>query len=190
VLRFRRFVQQTDWSQLQSEISIEIDADIYDYLKERSTFEDSVSSVLRRELGLSESEQERVVTDAVKRPSPERRRRPRTRAAAGTGQRRRRAAAGTLLPESEYHRPILEAITEAGGRAPKQVVIDGVGKRLSERLTEVDREELDSGGIRWQSRIQFARLRLVDRGLIEKNAPRGTWAITEEGSKALEEGRV
>lgn len=175
---------------MQSEISIQIDADIYDYLKERSTFEDSVSSVLRRELGLSEPEQDRGSGEAAKRSNPQRRRRPRARAAASSGQRRHRAAAGTLLPESEYHRPILEAITEAGGRAAKQVVIDEVGKRLSERLTEVDREELDSGGIRWQSRIQFARLRLVDRGLIEKNAPRGTWAITEEGSRALEEGRV
>ena len=87
-------------------------------------------------------------------------------------------------------RPILEVIAQAGGQAPKQVVMEEVGERLGDRLTEADREELDSGGIRWQSRIQFARLRLVDRGLIAKTASRGVWALTSEGAKALEEGTV
>ncbi|HUA76017.1 MAG TPA: winged helix-turn-helix domain-containing protein [Solirubrobacteraceae bacterium] len=175
---------------MQPTISIEIDADIYNYLKERSTFEDSVSSVLRREMGLSEPKQSQEQVDAAKDLAPPRRGRPRARSGTSTSGQPRRAAAGTLLPESEYHRPILEAIAEAGGTAPKQVVIDAVGERLGERLTDVDREELNSGGIRWQSRIQFARLRLIDRGLIKKNAPRGTWAITTEGSKALEEERI
>jgi hypothetical protein len=87
-------------------------------------------------------------------------------------------------------RPILEALAEAGGSAPKQAVVKAVGVRIDDRLTDADREELESGGIRWQSRIQFARLRLVDRGLISKDAPRGTWAITPDGIKALEEGTI
>jgi hypothetical protein len=183
---------------LQSGITVAIDADIYAYLRSQSTFEDTVSTVLRRELKLPTPDSDATPAPPETDGGGETMRdvttasRPASSRATSKRQKtkRRRAAAGTLLPESEYIRPILEAIAEAGGTAPKQAVIEAVGKKLAGRLTKADHEELDSGGIRWQSRIQFARLRLVDRGLIEKNAPRGTWAITPEGTKALEEGAV
>lgn len=108
-----------------------------------------------------------------------------------TAKRKRiRAASGTLLPEAEYHRPILEILAGLGKRAPKQVVIDELGRRLNGRLTEADRDTLSSGVVRWESRAQFARLRLIDRGYLDKRSPRGTWTITAEGIKALEEGKV
>jgi hypothetical protein len=180
---------------LQREVPVSIEVDIYDWLKTRSTFEDTVSTVLRRELGLPEpsdngevtaAESARVAADA----SPSGESHSGSKPARRQKTKRRRAAAGTLLPESEYLRPILEVLDDSGGSAPKQVVIDEVGKRLTDRLTEADREELDSGGIRWQSRVQFARLRLADRGFIDKNARRGTWAITPEGTTALKEGTI
>jgi hypothetical protein len=187
-------------------IPVRIGVDIYEFLKERSTFEDTLSSVLRRELGLSDPSRsdshDAVVaqTDCDDQPvADERAREPRQaargrqrvpRVNAKKGAKAKRAAAGTLLPESEYRRPILEILAEHGGSAPKKVVIDEVGSRLDGRLTEADRDELESGGIRWQSRAQFARLRLADRGLIDKQAPRGIWVITAEGSKALQERTI
>jgi len=180
--------------------------DIYEFLKERSTFEDTLSSVLRRELGLPDprpsdgDDAAAARTDCGGHPvADEPAREPRQgardrgrapRAKTKNSPKAKRAAAGTLLPESEYHRPILEILAEQGGSVPKQVVIDEVGRRLDGRLTEADRDELESGGIRWQSRAQFARLRLADRGLIDKQAPRGIWAITPEGTMALEEGTI
>lgn len=104
--------------------------------------------------------------------------------------RRTRAASGTLLPEAAYHRPLLETLVQHGGSASKQQVIDELGRSLEGQLTDADRLPLASGGIRWMSRVQFARLRLADRGFIDKDVPRGTWKITDRGVKALEEGAI
>lgn len=182
-------------------IQIQIENDIYEYLKSKSTFEDTPSSVLRRELRLplaaaqvandQDGARDRGLVVDASGPPPTNSAPPSAKAPPRKNKAKRtRAAAGTLLPESEYHRPLLEILREHGGSAPKQIVIDALGERLADRLTEADHDELDSGGIRWQSRTQFARLRLADRGFIDKNAPRGTWAITEEGTKSLEEGSV
>jgi hypothetical protein len=179
----------------ESEVSVKIETDIYEYLKTRSTFEDTLSSVLRRELGLPTSSkllqasehqrsqeeipyarnsgpgpQQREETARVGRQTPRSITKP-------TKRKRTRAAAGTLLPEAEYHRPILEILADLGKSAPKQVVIDELGRRLDGRLTEADRDTLSSGIVRWESRAQFARLRLVDRGYLDKRSPRGTWTI-------------
>jgi len=104
--------------------------------------------------------------------------------------RRTRAASGTLLPETAYHRPLLQTLVEHGGSTSKQTVIDELSRRLNDQLTDADRLPLASGGIRWMSRVQFARLRLADRGFIDKDVPRGIWKITERGVKALEEGAI
>lgn len=176
------------------QVEVLIDRDIYEHLKADSTFEDTVSTVLRRELGLMDPTVARAERDdggasrdevqSARATSSLGTRPPGRRAKA----RRSRAAAGTLLPESEYHRPILEILADNGGRLAKQAVIHEVGRRLGDRLTEADRDTLESGGVRWESRAQFARLRLADRGFIDKNAPRGIWALTPEGQAALEEG--
>jgi hypothetical protein len=192
----------------EAEVSVRIERDIYEYLKGRSTFEDTVSTVLRRELDLPTPPKhvqpledggahQEVPIDADRTPLPQQRDEM-TQAGGTTSQwgrkpvkrKRTRVAAGVLLPEVAYHRPILEILAEKGKSAPKQVVIDELGRRLNGRLTEADRDTLSNGSVRWQSRAQFARLRLVDRGYLNKNSPRGTWAITAEGIKALEEGKI
>jgi hypothetical protein len=60
---------------------------------------------------------------------------------------------------------------------------------LGDRLTEADRGTLDSGGIRWHSRVAFARLRMIEEGLLDGDAPRGTWAITDKGRKRAADNR-
>jgi hypothetical protein len=175
-------------SEHKEQIQVLVDLDIYDHLRSKSSFEDSFSSVLRRELGLDESKitiNDRDQAEGPETPTPHR---PKGVRGSRKGKRtkRPRAAAGTLLPETEYHRPILEILADGGGRLPKQAVIEEIDRRLGDRFTDADRDTLESGGIRWQSRAQFARLRLADRGFIDKNAPRGIWAITKEGEKALE----
>ncbi|MEW6153905.1 MAG: winged helix-turn-helix domain-containing protein [Actinomycetota bacterium] len=96
-----------------------------------------------------------------------------------------RAARGSLLPESEYEFPILSYLVECGGRAPASEVVEEIGRRLSERFTPTDWEALNSGDIRWRSRTQFVRLKLIKEGVMAKDAPRGMWEITDLGRTRL-----
>jgi hypothetical protein len=59
---------------------------------------------------------------------------------------------------------------------------------VSPRLTEVDREDLSSGGLRWENRVHFTRLRLVERGELKKDSPRGLWEISEAGAARARSG--
>ena len=174
---------------------VSVDEEVYEFLKSQAEpFVDTPNSVLRRLLGLGPSAaaegqeaQPAASTDGPQASeSQETQSRP-ARSATGQRARRTRAPRGVLLPGREYEVPILEALVEAGGSAPTAEVIAAVGRRLEDRLSELDRQQLRSGGVRWRSRIQFVRLRMVERGLMVKGSPAGTWAVTEEGRNFLAE---
>jgi Mrr N-terminal domain len=145
--------------------SIDTDEEVFGVIKKNAEpFVDTPNTVLRRLLGI----------DRVKaRPEP------------ATVGKPLRAAPGTLLPESEYEIPILRYLEERGGRAPSREVVEAVGEALSDKLTELDRLPLKSGDIRWENRAAFVRLRLVERGELEKKSPRGTWEISDKGLERL-----
>jgi hypothetical protein len=86
-----------------------------------------------------------------------------------------------LLEQDAYVEPILRAVQAKEGHAPTREVLDDVGKILADRFTELDRERTETGNVRWENRAQFARLRMVDRGLLKKGSPRGIWEISNEG---------
>lgn len=100
---------------------------------------------------------------------------------------RTRARKGSLLDERAYELPILQVLDEQRGRAAARDVVERVGQIVDDVLTPMDREPLKTGGVRWEARVQFARLRLKDRGLIELDSPRGTWEISEQGRAWLRE---
>ncbi|MCY4114089.1 MAG: hypothetical protein OXG33_09150 [Chloroflexi bacterium] len=172
---------------------ITVDDEVYEHLKARAEpFVDTPNTVLRRILAIDapdaiDGDAAQVEASAngrdhsgkqAKSPRPVRKdARQKTKPA--------RAPKGSLLPESEYMLPILRTLVEAGGSAPAVEAVEAVGRQLRNRLTELDRQPLKSGGMRWRARTQFARLRLADRGLIAKNTPRGIWAITEDGRRFL-----
>ena len=156
--------------------TIEIDDDVMTALKaEAEPFADTPNSVLRRILGLhntpsatlGQKEAKPLGSDGPSESSPG------------------RARAGTILPEEEYMLPLLEVLQQHGGRAPAREVIEEVGQRVADRLTTLDKEIVHSGGVRWRNRVQFARLRLVDRGFLKKDSPKGVWEITKEGENYL-----
>ncbi len=171
---------------------IRIDEDVFDELKKHAEpFVDTPNTVLRRLLGLGEvgaegngNSEVELEERAGSRAAPEAQR---------TRQRRRRtkptrpprAKTGTILPESEYEIPMLEVISEHGGRAAAREVLDELETRLDGRLTEVDREELASGDVRWRNRAQFVRLRLVEQGDMVKDSPRGVWEISDKGRRRI-----
>jgi hypothetical protein len=97
----------------------------------------------------------------------------------------RRASPGSILPEREYWVPILRILDSAGGAMPANDVIDEVGRRLHDRFSSRDFEELHMGEVRWRNRTRFARLRMKERGLLNEAAPRGLWEMTDAGRRYL-----
>jgi len=92
-----------------------------------------------------------------------------------------------LLAEEQYVLPLLTVLNERGGAAPANEVIKAVGERLRDRFTPTDMDSLPSGAIRWQKRVQFVRLQLIEEGLLTKDSPRGVWALTPAGTKRAAE---
>lgn len=104
---------------------------------------------------------------------------------------RTRAPRGSLLPESEYEIPLLAAIDRQGGQAGHKEVVAAVGEALGSRFKPLDLEAYPgSGEVRWENRVKFVRLRLIERGLMAREAPRGQWVITEAGRNLLMERGV
>jgi restriction system protein len=82
------------------------------------------------------------------------------------------------LPEIEV--ALLKALVALRGQAPANQVYPEVTKRFPELTAEQLAEVLPSGGNRWTNRIQWVRLRLVEKG--EMTSPAyGVWAISEKG---------
>lgn len=173
--------------------NIELDDDVYDFLKsEAEPFLDTPNTVLRRLLGIDRDTGRPAVVASPAMPIPSARRTAadkltKRKTVKSTAPMRTRAASGTLLPEEKYERPLLKALADAGGQAPYREVVDTVGRELKDDLMPTDYEHLKSGGVRWQSRLQFVRLRLIERGYLDRNAPRGVWAITDAGRAALDD---
>jgi negative regulator of replication initiation len=149
-------------------LSIEIDDEVFEALKSHAEpLIDTPNTVLRRLLGIDQVEGQP------------------TSFSEKTGENAARAAPGTLLPEREYEVPILRYLDERGGRAPSREVVEAVGQVLAGRLTEFDKQRLKSGDVRWEKRAAFVRLRLVERGELARNSPRGTWEITDKGRERV-----
>jgi hypothetical protein len=158
--------------------TIEVDDDVMGLLKKRAEpFVDTPNSVLRKLLGL-DSDIRHSSTRVTHTRSTLRTRHKRTKSGSRKGE---RAPTGAILPEEEYVAPVLQVLHERGGSAPAREVIEEVGRRLASRLTVLDKEPVSSGGVRWQNRVQFARLRLLERGLLKRNSPRGFWEMTSLG---------
>jgi hypothetical protein len=175
--------------------TIRIDEDVLEELKKHAEpFVDTPNSVLRRVLGLGQTGAAANGSGELDLENGE----PLVSAAAGTRrsgtrQRRRRgqmaraprAKTGSILAASEYEMPMLEIVAEHGGRAAAREVLDELDTRLDGQLTDVDRQSLGSGDIRWRNRAQFVRLRLVEQGDLVKDSPRGIWEITDQGRRRI-----
>jgi hypothetical protein len=169
---------------------VELDQEIFEFLQTKAEpFVDTPNTVLRRLLGLDSAATSTTNLAVAANPSVDAHKLRGTKTTKKTAKTKRtRAAAGTLLPEERYELPLLKALADAGGQAPYRDVVDAVGRELKDDLLPADFEHLHSGAVRWQSRLQFVRLRLIERGYLDKNAPRGVWTITDAGSSALAEG--
>jgi hypothetical protein len=180
--------------------TIEVDDDVYGLLKDAAEpFVDTPNSVLRRLMGFDDlrptdgghqltaatlSSGGSSIAPSLTPPRPRSRKGSSKKKSSGST----RVPAGSILAEDQYELPLLRALVDAGGSAPSRDIVDAVGKQLDGRLRDIDREPLKSGAIRWENRIQFVRLKLIERGWMEKDTPRGIWAISDEGRKQLDGG--
>ena len=191
--------------------TVRVDDEVYDQLKAHAEpFVDTPNSVLRRLLRLDTSSPGGSDPDDgsldngpgvgadpnVDAPAQvpvalhQRGAQPRGKRNSGRMVKSSRAPSGSLLAEEEYELPLLTALMDLGGSASSRQVIDRVGELLADRLTSLDRERLSSGGIRWQSRVQFVRLRLIQQGLMIKETGRGVWAISDDGRAHLQNSQL
>jgi hypothetical protein len=94
---------------------------------------------------------------------------------------------GLRTPEEAFRRPILEALVELGGRASASLVLDRVGRKMANVLTQHDRQPLPSrkDEMRWQNSARWCRNTLVSEGLLKSGSPKGIWEISEAGRKFL-----
>jgi hypothetical protein len=168
--------------------TIRIDDEVYEYLKkEAEAFIDTPNSVLKRLLGIgpverkgtwvAEPKDSQTLQTGSKNNS--KRKQPARKS------KRKRVPSSELLPTEEYFLPILESLLKVGGNAQSSEVIELVGINLKDQLTELDNCKTSSGQIRWKGRTQFARLQLIEDGLLDEKAPRGTWRITDAGSERV-----
>jgi hypothetical protein len=150
------------WIEVDDEVMAKVQA-------QARPFVDSPNDALRRLLGMVSASK----SSCAPLPSPE----PPVRPA--------RAQTGELLPMAEYELPVLRAVSQAGGSAWRVEVRDAVEAALADRLTALDRAPLQSGQVRWENRLGFARLRLIERGHLRSDSRRGLWELTDAGIEEL-----
>lgn len=157
---------------------IEVDEEVFAAMQaEALAFVDQPNDVLRRKFGLGKGSKRLAAAGIATSNSKSR--------AETSGKRKRpRAPRGKLLAAEAYEPEVLKVLAASGGEAAAREATDAVEPLIADRLSPLDYEKTSSGEIRWRNRTQFARLALVKKGLIDKDAPRGTWRLTDEGRKA------
>lgn len=96
-----------------------------------------------------------------------------------------RPDARDALPEGEYELPIARVLVDAGGRAQGREVMAAVRELLDHRFSAADRVRLQNTEERWSNRLRFCRRRMLERGYVRSDSPRGIWELTEAGRQHL-----
>jgi len=88
--------------------------------------------------------------------------------------------------EEAFFHPILSVLRELGGSAKVDPILRKVERRVGHTFTQDDRAPIKSGEPRWRNTAKRARKRLVERGLLKANSPRGWWELSERGRQEAE----
>jgi hypothetical protein len=97
---------------------------------------------------------------------------------------------GAFTPVRAYWKPLLQVLVELGGRGHRVKVIDLVGEKMKDILTDADKGKLPKSGYsRWRNRVawQASQMRSAEQGFIKSDSRRGIWEITEAGRKWLDD---
>lgn len=90
---------------------------------------------------------------------------------------------GERTRESDCFIPILTTLIEQGGSVKVTDLMPSLEVKMRHILREVDYEPVVSrpNETRWVNVAHWARDKMVKKGLLKGNSPRGTWEITEAG---------
>jgi restriction endonuclease Mrr len=61
-----------------------------------------------------------------------------------------------------------------------------MGKKMAQRLSEVDLALVSSGDPRWWNAVCWERSNCVKEGLMRRDTERGTWAVSDKGREWLQ----
>jgi restriction system protein len=94
---------------------------------------------------------------------------------------------GLRTPEKTFIVPILQVLVKMGGKGQASDVCKQVGELMKPQLNEYDFELLSSGAHdpRWYNTTQWARAKMVAKGLLSSKSPFGVWEVTQAGRKYL-----
>lgn len=139
---------------------IRIDDQIYSWLQAQARpFEDTPNSVLRRLAGLESSGDEGRESRTV----------------------RAKPRSGGKTPQYEFRDPIMSVLQKHGGQAKRAVVLGELEKLMAGRLTSIDKENLESGAIRWQKSAEWEVRVMREKGLLKRvdQTESGVWALAK-----------
>lgn len=107
--------------------------------------------------------------------------RKRWKALLGTGRRAAKQERKPQTPLWEFYQPVLKALVELGGTAPRREIEPIVGRLMKESLQPGDFDVMARGWQRWQRSVFLTHKHLLAEGWIEKNGQR--WVITTAGRR-------
>jgi integrase len=87
-----------------------------------------------------------------------------------------------------FEKVILQALRRCAGRARRAEILGAVAEELRDRFGPLDLENLPSGMPRWEAHAGKARQRLVGRGLLRGDSPRGMWEMATQNGKRSKNG--
>lgn len=87
--------------------------------------------------------------------------------------------------QREIEIPLLQALVDAGGEARPVDIYPAVASRFPDLTAEDQKQRLESGALKWEKDVQFARQRLWNANEIDSPA-RGIWRITPAGRARLD----
>ena len=143
--------------------TIRIDDEVYAWLQGQARpFDDTPNSVLRRLAQLGEP-------DKAKSASPVER--------------------GRKTPQGAYRAPILKVLAKHGGQAARMAVLSELERMLAKQLTPYDKEDINSGDIRWQKSAEWEVRAMREAELLKpaKDGPRGYWVLSKSGEAAAQD---
>lgn len=85
------------------------------------------------------------------------------------------------LESTDYELPIMRALVARGGAASRREIVAAVGEAMANARTDLDMQPLPSGPPRWEARVGKARSRLIQRGWLMPDSPRGCWEVSKVG---------
>ncbi len=90
-------------------------------------------------------------------------------------------------PIDAYRYPILKILTDYGGKAPVKDILKKLEEMFKDEFTEKDMMQLRANKeILWRHNAKICRSFMVRDGLLAKDAPWGSWVLTQRGREEFE----